>query len=50
VEAVIDSASDQAAWGLAQRGLMLQTEREGLVFEPAGSCGWDAVVFLSRKA
>ena len=48
VEAVIDSPADRATWGLTESGLLLRTEREGLVFHPAGLYGWDALVFLSR--
>jgi hypothetical protein len=49
VEFVIDTASERAAWGVTESGLMLRSERYGLVFEPIGSCAWDAVVFLGRQ-
>ena len=48
VEALIDSQSERARWGLDDRGVMFATASYGLMFEPVGSATWDAVVLLRR--
>ena len=48
VEEVILSPDDAARWGLNKRGLMLKTEKAGLVFEPYPSDTWDSIIFLGR--
>jgi hypothetical protein len=50
VEDVIDSDSKRSDWGLDDFGLMLKTERYGLMFEPVRSIAWDALVLLGRAA
>ncbi len=49
VEAVVDSESQRAEWGIVERGLMLETEAFGLMFEPVGSPSWDAIVLIRRR-
>ena len=48
VEAIVDSESQRAEWGLAERGLMLKTEAFGLMFEPLGSSSWETIVLIRR--
>ncbi len=48
VEALIDSADQQAEWGLSERGLMFKCASMGLVFEAVDSSTWDAIVFVGR--
>jgi hypothetical protein len=50
VEDVLDSAARCAEWGVAEQGLMFKNKKYGLVFEPANSLMWEAVVFLGRGA
>ena len=48
VEEVITTPEEQGQWGLNEPGLMLRCKEAGLVFEPFGSDGWDAIVFEER--
>jgi hypothetical protein len=48
VEAVIDTESERATWGVGERGLMVLTREYGLLFQPVAMPDWPEVVLRSR--
>lgn len=45
---VIETLQQMAAWGLTEPGIMLECNELGLVYQPASSLAWEAIVLEVR--